>query len=1497
MTQTALLLISNGTTCHKQQLHQEDVITIGSKPTDSITYPELTEVLEVSWKENQWQVGEQPLPVGRAVKIALGLTFHLLEELETKHYDISAELGVTIGSDKASDIVLSDVDADFVLLRDQKTTDFTLTLYEGEVYHNFERVTQKKVLQAGDQLYVGGIHFQIEKEAITIIAASGQTTSRLAPLFAADNALPEDYPDYHRSPRIIYRAPENKLTIAKPASKPTKPTEGLLKVILPPLVMIAITLLVSIFQPRGIYILMTLGMTGMTVIMSLTTFIKNSKQYKVDTKEREEKYQAYLKTKTKELHEISEKQSYALNYHYPSIEEIQTKAVQIDPRIYEKTMFHHDFLTFRVGLGTEDSSFKIDFKEEEFSQEKDALIDDARRLKEQYHFVPSVPVATDLMNGPVGYIGPRRLVIEQLQMLVMQTAFFHSYYDVQFITIFPEEEKQDWEWMRWLPHADLRDVNVRGFVYHERSRDQVLNSLYQILKERKQALTENPNKNEKMYFTPHFVVLITDEKMILDHTVMEFFNEDPSELGVSLVFVQDVMQSLPEHVKTVVDIRDSKNGNIILEQGELVNRAFHPDHLPKDFDKEVLSRALAPLNHLQNLKNSIPETVTFLEMYGVDHVEDLNIAMRWQTNETYKSLAVPLGLRGKDDLVQLNLHEKAHGPHGLVAGTTGSGKSEIIQSYIISLGVNFHPYEVAFLLIDYKGGGMANLFRNMPHLLGTITNLDGAQSMRALASIKAELQKRQRLFGEYDVNHINQYQKLYKQGKAKEAMPHLFLISDEFAELKSEQPEFMKELVSTARIGRSLGIHLILATQKPSGVVDDQIWSNSKFKLALKVQNASDSSEILKTPDAADITLPGRAYLQVGNNEIYELFQSAWSGADYIPDKEDESYMDTTVYAINDLGQYDILTEDLSGLDKKDELTKLPSELDAVIDHIHAYTEAEGIEALARPWLPPLEERIYLPELERVVYEESWGREKASLRAVVGIVDQPELQSQSPLVLDLNKDGHVAIFSSPGYGKSTFLQSLVMGLVRKHNPEHLHVYLLDFGTNGLLPLKDIPHVADTILIDEKEKCMKFISRISETIKERKKYLSNYGVANLGMFEKASGRILPNILVTIDNFDSVKESGLEETLLPLITQIGREGASVGVFLAISANRQNALNMQLAASIKTQIALYLIETGEVSSIVGRTSLKIEDLPGRGLIKLEDPTLFQVALPNKADDVLAMIASIQKEGKEMIDRWQGSTPKSIPMVPDELSYTDFVKWDGFDKFEKGVLPVGIEMERVELVGLDFRVLENLLIVATNQEENQSTIHVLANAMIRSKAWDIGVVDTKKRVLSNLRSESSLYVNNAEGTERAIMQFKGIYDKRESAFKEEQRKNPEVLPEEFSKQFKPIMIVFADIYEVLDQLSEEATNTLVDMVNNAAFMGIHFVIGCIFETLEYNYDKLSKALKLLSTILLFRKTYGQSLFEVSNPDTYQSVMNEQEAYLISNRVATKIKVPKNNP
>ncbi|WP_255202011.1 FtsK/SpoIIIE domain-containing protein, partial [Streptococcus oralis] len=353
---------------------------------------------------------------------------------------------------------------------------------------------------------------------------------------------------------------------------------------------------------------------------------------------------------------------------------------------------------------------------------------------------------------------------------------------------------------------------------------------------------------------------------------------------------------------------------------------------------------------------------------------------------------------------------------------------------ILSLAVNFHPHDVAFLLIDYKGGGMANLFKNLPHLLGTITNLDGAQSMRALASINAEIHRRERLFGEFEVNHINQYQKKFKNGEATEPLPHLFLISDEFAELKVNQPDFIKELVSIARVGRSLGVHLILATQKPSGVVDDQIWSNSRFKIALKVADRSDSNEMLHTPDAAEITQTGRAYLQVGNNEVYELFQSAWSGADYQPDKDDMGIEDHTIYLINELGQYEILNEDLSGLEDVDEIKEVPTELDAIVHHIQLLCEEQEIPPVPQPWLPPLKERITLDELEEVQPTVAWTQEKP-LSVLLGMADIPQAQKQEAVSINLSKDGHILLYGSPGTGKTTFLQTAGMDLARKFSPK------------------------------------------------------------------------------------------------------------------------------------------------------------------------------------------------------------------------------------------------------------------------------------------------------------------------------------------------------------------------------------------------------------------------------------------------------------------------------
>lgn len=562
--------------------------------------------------------------------------------------------------------------------------------------------------------------------------------------------------------------------------------------------------------------------------------------------------------------------------------------------------------------------------------------------------------------------------------------------------------------MRWYPHLRIHAVNVVGTVNSERKRDQILGSLHQMIKNRKNKLEESKKESR---FLPHLIFIIDEPKLIMDHSIMEYLDKEGDNLGFSIIYTTNMRANLPENIGTIVMLHNSGQATLLMEEKEEKNLSFELSDT-SGINLEWMARNLSTLEHMQGISAQIPESITFFEMYQVEHPEELDIAKRWKKNHAAKSLAVPLGVRAKEDYVNLNLHEKAHGPHGLVAGTTGSGKSEIIQSYILSLAVNYHPYEVAFLLIDYKGGGMAGLFRNLPHLLGTITNLDGAQSMRAMASIKSELARRQKIFSSYDVNHINAYHKLFQNGEAKEPLPHLFIISDEFAELKKEQPDFMTELVSAARIGRSLGVHLILATQKPTGVVDDQIWTNSKFKLALMVQNEADSKEILKTPDAANITIPGRAYLQVGNNEIYELFQSAWSGASYVSEKEEEK-VDDRVYLVNDLGQGELINEDLS--DEHASGGNMMTQLDATVDYIHRVYEAMDTVEVKRPWMPPLPEQI-------VSDQQAEKGNALNLTARIGKIDIPEEQQQVEYQLDFATDGNLLYIASAGYGKQHFLQ-------------------------------------------------------------------------------------------------------------------------------------------------------------------------------------------------------------------------------------------------------------------------------------------------------------------------------------------------------------------------------------------------------------------------------------------------------------------------------------------
>ena len=1439
-------------------LEEGKTATVSNQETAQLTLASQENPLHFQWSQGEifYQYGEDKGVLENST--ILGDVVCYLATGEVHTYELLDKEEILVADEKGADVRLH-YPVRFLLVKKEQT--WTCQLLSGKLYHNHKLVSEATFpLAFGDELAIGDVTFKLYPEEFGVEGAV-EVSPYLVPRLHSRYDFYKDYPEYHRSPRIIYRSSEDKILINPPGAEPQKPSDELLKLIMPPLIMVGVTLLITIFQPRGLYIIATVSMSVVSVIFSVQGFFKNRKKYKEDKKERVELYHLYLKDKAKDLEQLSRKQREGMFYHFPAIEDLTKMVKRYDSRIYEKTPLHFDFLAYRLGLGKVPTSYELKYGQEERSGKKDALEEEGYALFQAHQKIDNLPIVASLNRGPVGYVGPRPIVLEQLQLLVAQLAVFHSYHDLTIIPIIPEEEKESWDWMRWLPHATLQDMNVRSFVYNQRTRDQVLNSLNQILKLRK-AQKEEEKANDTKIFHPHYVVLITDETLILDHVIMEFFREDPTELGCSIIYVADVLSSLSENIQTVISIKDRNQGQLLLQEGVLRELDFQLDHFPEGYDKEAISRGLAPLKHIQQLKSSIPDSVTFLEMYQAETFNDLKVLSRWESHAPYQSLAVPIGLRGKDDLVYLNLHEKAHGPHGLIAGTTGSGKSETIQSYILSLAVNFHPHDVAFLLIDYKGGGMANLFKDLPHLLGTITNLDGAQSMRALASINAEIHRRERLFGQYGVNHINQYQKKFKLGEATEPLPHLFLISDEFAELKVNQPDFIKELVSIARVGRSLGVHLILATQKPSGVVDDQIWSNSRFKLALKVADRGDSMEMLRTADAAEITQTGRAYLQVGNNEVYELFQTAWSGADYQPEKDQLGIEDHTIYLINELGQYEVLNQDLSGLDMAEEIKEVPTELDVIVQEINHLHQQEGIAAVAQPWLPPLKERITLDELDKVVPIEAWQKRTAP-SVLIGVADIPQAQKQEAVAIDLSKDGNILLYGSPGTGKTTFLQTAAMDLARKQSPENLTMYLLDFGTNGLAPLSQLPHVADSLLLDQTEKIQKFIRIINRELDRRKKLLSEHGVGTIALYREVTGKQEPTMVILMDSYESMKDEPYETDLFKLFMRISREGLSIGVHLIITASRQNNLRAQLYSNFKHQLTLPQNDISEIRGIVGATPLAatMEDIKGRALMKRDEVDVVQFALPVAGDNDIQIINNLRDQVQSLKEMWTGRTPAGIPMVPDELTEAAFYgREDVAALLDEGKVPLGLDLENVQPLSWDL-IKGNLLYIFEQEWQKLNIINTMLLSFEKLHFDSILLTTSKSQKQSRISNE----IDSPLGRKNAIEE---MYD-----LVSENIDLDEVLP-------KPMVIIWDGIGDLIQE-NEVLSDKILYIMTNGPKVKVYSFITTL-PMLSNSLNVVSKFIKQLKYAVVEMRLNDQKIISVSNVKYSEPTLKKSVAYMV---------------
>ncbi|MGF3105552.1 type VII secretion protein EssC [Rossellomorea sp. DUT-2] len=1333
------------------------------------------------------------------------------------------------------------------------------------LYLNGHLVSGKQKLKVGDILFSPFLTITLLEDDLIEIHSIDDYQTELLESIRPTSEMQKKYPNYRRTPRMIYDLPDEKVQLSFPSQESSDTNRSLWLIILPPLMMLIVMAIVALVIPRGIFIIISMVMFTTTLVTSTVQFFKDKSNRKKSKERRKRIYTHYLESKRKELQELAEKQSDVLQFHFPAYERMKYLTEQLSDRLWERTLESPDFLQFRLGSGKVPASYNISVNSSDMSnREMDELLEESQKLEVVYREIDQLPVTADLHKGAIGLIGKESVYKNEIHQLIGQLAFFHSYHDVRFVYIFHEEEYKDWEWMKWLPHFQLPQSFAKGFIYNEKTRDQILSSIYEVLRER-----DIEEDSDKVRFSPHYVFIITNHQLISDHVILQYLEGEYSHLGMSVIFAAEAKESLSENIHTLVRYINDKQGDILIQNKKAVKIPFEMDEY-KHEGNEQYARTLKTLNHQIGMTNSIPSSVSFLDMLRVRDVDQLPIQKNWLSRESAKSLAVPVGLKGKEDIVELNLHEKAHGPHGLLAGTTGSGKSEFLQTYILSLAVHFHPHEVAFLLIDYKGGGMAQPFKSIPHLLGTITNIEGSKnfSTRALASIKSELKRRQRLFDRYEVNHINDYTRLYKQGKTEEPLPHLFLISDEFAELKSEEPEFIKELVSAARIGRSLGVHLILATQKPGGVIDNQIWSNARFRVALKVQNTEDSREILKNGDAASLTVTGRGYLQVGNNEVYDLFQSAWSGAPY---QEDSFESEDEVAIVTDLGLIPLSEVSTNPSNQKE----LISEIDAVVDRIEALQEQMNVKKLSSPWLPPLSNRLYRTSFAQ--------REENKI--LLSMIDEPEKQSQTPYHYEVIEDGNVGVFGSSGYGKTQTLITLLMGMATQFTPEEVHYYLLDFGNGGLLPLKQLPHTADYFLIDEERKIEKFIGILDDELARRKQLFQKKEVSSIKMYNMISDEKLPLVFVTIDNFDLVKEEMQE--LETQINQFARDGQSLGVYMYFTATRVNSVRQSLMNNLKTKIVHYLMDSSEAYTMLGRLPFTPEAIPGRAIVKKDTAFFSQVFLPTEGKDDYEQMNLLKDEIQLLKEKYKGSmSPDPVPMLPTELTMVNFTQYTDSGR-KDGLLPVGLDEELVKPVYVNFKKTKHFLVLGQAQKGKTNVLKVLANTALLQDSEHIAIFDSIDRGLSNLmKEEKVVYMENKDHIAMWLNRVEEVFSVREEQYNLSIQKGSP-LP-----SFSPVMLIVDGYARFLQNLDPMLQDRIVKCMKNYSHLGFCVIVSGNNSELTKGYDVLTVELKQIRQALVLMKKSEQTLFTLSY-DRREPEIQPGFGYYVENGKETKIQIP----
>ena len=1031
---------------------------------------------------------------------------------------------------------------------------------------------------AGERLVAGLGERELAPGEPIWVGRTALTVTRAPDRDAALSGTAEGRWRYNRSPRLLDRPRAPRVVLPEPPPEPQKAAFPVLALALPVLVGVLMTVLTR----QLLYLAFVALSPVMMVGNALTERRRGKRGYKqrvAEFNQRHEQAQA----------ELAAARQAELGYRrhvHPDPASLLLIATAPSRRLWERQPGDDDFLALRLGTGTVRWGIG--------DQGADMPLRDA-------------PVALSLPEcGAAGITGRPGHIRALVRAMLLSAAVLHSPREVTITVLTGPATEADWDWLRWLPHARQPDTHP-GLVRIGNDADSIrqrLAELHAVLESRRPGtMAGRPAARQE---SAELVVLDGSYQLRMAFDLGALLREGPAA-GLYFLCLDQTAAELPTECRRAVVQLTDDHGSVM---ATLLRPGDEQDGIAADVVApavcETAARALAPIIDVggRTAAGSLPTSVRFLDAAGLEPPDPRQIEARWAANgRTTQAL---LGLRADGPFV-LDL---AQGPHLLVAGTTGSGKSELLQTLVSSLAVVNRPDAINFVLIDYKGGAAFRAFRTLPHTVGMLSDLDEFLVERALVSLRAELQRRKSILARADKTNIQRYWAALPGMPGSDPLPRLVIVVDEFAVMSEQLPEQLASLIDIGRQGRSLGIHLVLATQRPAGVVTADLRSNINLRIALRVASAEDSRDVIDTVDAARIPADGsagRAYAWLGEGRP-AAFQSARIGGRRPGAMRAQA---PGVLPLNwaDLGHPQPGDEQAGPVSGgADQAGGEITDLSVLVDAIRSATRNE-LSSQRSPWLPPLP-----PMLTATGLATRWQADPDSLRLRYGLLDRPAEQRQVPAVFDIARGGHLLIAGAPQSGRSTVLRTLAGGLAAQVDPDEAHLYVLD-GGGALAALSALPHCGAVVTAAEPDRVERLLGRLTAELGARTRMLAVSGHGDLAEYRAAqpAGRRPPFLLVFVDRYDAFM-TALEHIdggrLLGELQRLIRDGLAAGIRVVVTGDR-TLLTGRLGGLAEQKLVLRMADRTDFA-LAGLHSRAIpRDMPnGRGFL-LPGGDLIQAAL----------------------------------------------------------------------------------------------------------------------------------------------------------------------------------------------------------------------------------------------------------------------------------------------